>query len=148
MRVCVCVCVCSVPVLIRIYTAGPCFNVVSCIAHYCYLPPGWKSKPETNSELCAVKCTQEISVARKSGCVRGVNLRLSQPEATMGCCGKTISSQAFRVEAVTKRWGGVLWWRDVLCNLIQEIEKQYLKKHIIDPEDSTMKCHSYLLSCP
>ncbi|CAK6952017.1 Hypothetical predicted protein [Scomber scombrus] len=50
-----------------IYTTGPCFNVVSCIAYYCYLPRGWKSKPETNSEPCAVKCTREISVARKSG---------------------------------------------------------------------------------
>lgn len=29
-------------------------------------------------------------------CVRGVNLRLSQPEATMGCCGKTISCQALK----------------------------------------------------
>lgn len=52
-------------------------------------------------------------MARKSGCVRGVNLRLSQPEATMGCCEKTISSQAFCVEAVTKRWGGVGEWGDM-----------------------------------
>lgn len=36
-----CRCVCLlVPVLIRIYTTGPGFNVVSCIAHYRYLPPG------------------------------------------------------------------------------------------------------------
>lgn len=36
-----CVPVCLlVPVLIRIYTTGPGFNVVSCIAHYRYLPPG------------------------------------------------------------------------------------------------------------
>ena len=87
-----------IPVLIRIYTTGPWFSVVSSIAHYCYLPRGWKLKPETNNEPCGVKCTQEISVARKSGCVRGVNLRLSQPEATMGCCGEMISSKAFSVE--------------------------------------------------
>ena len=37
-------------------------------------------------------------MARKSGCVRGVNLRLSQPEATMGWCGKKISSQASSVK--------------------------------------------------
>jgi len=30
----------SVPVLIRLYTAGPYFGVVSCTAHYCRLPPG------------------------------------------------------------------------------------------------------------
>lgn len=99
MCVCARACVCLfVPVLIRIYTTGPWFNVVSCIAHYCYLPWGWKLKPETNSEPRAVKCTREISVARKSGRVRGVNLRLSQPEATMGCCGEMISRQAFSVE--------------------------------------------------
>lgn len=115
MCACVCVCVCGrlcvpvclfVPVLIRIYTTGPCFNVVSCIAHYRYLPQGWKLKSETNSEPCAVKCTQEISQARKSGCVRGVNLRLSQPEATIGCCGETIFSQAFRLEGRKQKKGG------------------------------------------
>lgn len=37
-RAAVCVCL-SVPVLIRIYTTGPGFIVVSCIAHYRYLPP-------------------------------------------------------------------------------------------------------------
>lgn len=104
---CVCLCVHSglhvpvwlfVPVLIRIYTTEPRFSVVSCIAHYCYLPRGWKLKPETNSEPCAVKCTREISVARKSECVRGVNLRLSQPEATMGCCAQTVPSHARSVE--------------------------------------------------
>lgn len=110
-------------VLIRIYTTGPGFNVVSCIAHYCYLPWGWKLKSETNSEPCAVKCTREISVARKSGCVRGVNLRLSQPEATMGCCGKTISSQAFSVEG--REHYKVEWEiaerHNILCNLIQKV---------------------------
>lgn len=74
-----------VPVLIRIYATGPGFAVASCIAHYRYLPRGCKLKHETNSELCAAKCAQEISQARKLGCVRGVNLRLSQPEATIGC---------------------------------------------------------------
>ena len=83
MFVCVCVCV-FVPVLIRIYATGPCLAVASCIAHYRYLPQGWKLKHETNREPCAAKCTQEISQARKLGCVRGVNLRLSQPEATIG----------------------------------------------------------------
>lgn len=124
--VCVCVCGCVrgcvclfVPVLIRIYTTGPRFNVVSCIAHYCYLPRGWKLKPETNSEPCAVKCTREISVARKSGCVRGVNLRLSQPEATMGCCGKTISSQAFSVEGRGQKRGGVTGERGNILNYFE-----------------------------
>lgn len=74
-----------VPVLIRIYATGPRFAVASCIAHYRYLPRGCELKHETNSELCAAKCAQEISQARKLGCVRGVNLRLSQPEATIGC---------------------------------------------------------------
>lgn len=87
-----------VPVLIRIYTTGPGFNVVSCIAHYCYLPRGWKLRLETNSKPCAVKCTREISAARKPGCVTGVNLRLSQPRATMGSCGETISGQALNAQ--------------------------------------------------
>lgn len=47
-------------------------------------------------------------MVRKSGCVRGVNLRLSQPEATMGCCGKTISSQAFSVKGRGQRGGVVM----------------------------------------
>lgn len=95
-----------VPVLIRTYTTGLRFDVVSCIAHYRDLPQGWKSKPETNRKPRAVKCTQEINQARKLGCVRGVNLMLSQPEATIGRCGDTISSKGFQLEEKGQNWKG------------------------------------------
>lgn len=100
-KTCVCDCACAcvfVPVLIRIYATGPCFAVASCIAHYRYLPQGWKLKHETNREPCAAKCTQEISQARKLGCVRGVNLRLSQPEATIGYRKDAIFRKAFGLQ--------------------------------------------------
>lgn len=66
-------------------------------------------------------------MVRKSGCVRGVNLRLSQPEATAGCCGKTISSQAFSVKdrEEGRREGGSRWCTvgTVYVILIQKIQK-------------------------
>lgn len=115
-----------VPVLIKIYTTGPRFVVASCIAHYRYLPRGWKLKHETNSELCAAKCAQEISQARKLGCVRGVNLRLSQPEATIGYRKDAI----FRGGLLGCRAGNATRWRgDISCNFIKETELLEKKIH-------------------
>lgn len=124
-----------VPVLIRIYATGPRFAVASCIAHYRYLPRGCELKHETNSELCAAKCAQEISQARKLGCVRGVNLRLSQPEATIGCRKDAIFGRGL----LGCRVGNATWWhRDISCDFIKETELLEKRKSIIDLEDRVM----------
>lgn len=87
-------------------------------------------KLETNREPCAAKCTQEISQARKLGCVRGVNLRLSQPEATIAHRKDAIFRKAFGLR-VAGGWGQGSRTRrrgDVSCNFIKETELLGKKK--------------------